>query len=76
MTIIEKYRHPVIFYALATLIPWTFWFLAAYLSHMTPTVAALAIIGICAPACIASLQAALMNFSIPIRTRKSFKPSS
>jgi len=34
---LEKYRHPVLFYFLATAIPWTFWFAAAYLSHITPT---------------------------------------
>ncbi|WP_061213612.1 CPBP family intramembrane glutamic endopeptidase [Syntrophomonas wolfei] len=33
---IEKYRHPVLFYTLATLIPWSFWLAAAYLSHITP----------------------------------------
>jgi len=33
---INKYRHPVIFYSMATVIPWAFWFAAAYLSHITP----------------------------------------
>ena len=33
---IEKYRHPFLFYGLATLIPWLFWFGAAYLSHLVP----------------------------------------
>ncbi len=58
--IIEKYRHPVIFYALSTVIPWTFWFVAAYISHVMPTtqllgasVSILAIVGLCAPAFIA-----------------------
>ena len=31
---IEKYRHPVLFYLLATVIPWLFWFTAAYFSHI------------------------------------------
>ena len=34
---IEKYRDPVLFYGLATAVPWTFWFAAAYVSHITPT---------------------------------------
>jgi hypothetical protein len=34
--IIEKYKHPVLFYCLATLIPWAFWFAAGYISHITP----------------------------------------
>lgn len=33
---IKKYRHPILFYGLATGIPWVFWFTAAYVSHMTP----------------------------------------
>jgi len=33
---IEKYRRPILFYSLATLIPWLFWFAAGYLSHLTP----------------------------------------
>jgi len=34
---IGKYSHPVLFYALATAVPWTFWFAAAYVSQITPT---------------------------------------
>lgn len=33
---IEKYRHPFLFYGLATAIPWLFWFGAAYLSRLGP----------------------------------------
>lgn len=33
---IDKYRHPLLFYVLATFIPWTCWFAAGYLSHVTP----------------------------------------
>ncbi len=35
--IISRYRHPFLFYGLCTVIPWTFWFGAAYVSHITPT---------------------------------------
>ena len=31
---IQKYRHPVLFYGLATAIPWLFWFATACLSHL------------------------------------------
>lgn len=31
--IVIKYRHTVLFYLLATLIPWIFWFAASYVSH-------------------------------------------
>lgn len=34
--IIEKYKHPILFYCLATIIPWAFWFIAGYISHLTP----------------------------------------
>jgi len=33
---IEKYRRPILFYGLATGISWAFWFVAAYISHLTP----------------------------------------
>ena len=33
---IEKYKHPVVFYSLATIIPWACWFAAGYISHLTP----------------------------------------
>ena len=33
---INKYKHPLLFYFLATLIPWLLWFLAGYISHLTP----------------------------------------
>ncbi len=33
---INHYKHPIRFYSLATVIPWLFWFAAAYLSHLTP----------------------------------------
>lgn len=34
---IEKYRHPILFYGLSIVIPWIFWFIAAYMSHLEPT---------------------------------------
>ena len=34
--IIKKYKHPILFYSLATIIPWSFWFAAGYISHITP----------------------------------------
>jgi membrane protease YdiL (CAAX protease family) len=35
--IIKKYQHPVLFYVLSTLLPWTCWFIAGHISHITPT---------------------------------------
>lgn len=34
--IIKKYKSPFVFYLLSIAIPWTFWFLSAWLSHQTP----------------------------------------
>lgn len=31
--VLQDYKHPYLFYFLATLIPWAFWGLAAYISH-------------------------------------------
>lgn len=60
---IEKYKHPVIFYMLATVIPWSFWFLAAYLSHtalmkpfVSEAITVFLIVGLCAPAAVAFLM--------------------
>lgn len=33
---LEKYKHPILFYCLATIIPWAFWFVAGYISHLKP----------------------------------------
>ena len=33
---IEKYKHPILFYCLATMIPWLLWFAAGFVSHITP----------------------------------------
>ena len=36
ITIIGSYKNPLLFYILSTVIPWSFWFLAGYLSHLEP----------------------------------------
>ena len=33
---INRYNHPILFYFLATAIPWTLWFAAGYISHHEP----------------------------------------
>ncbi|MDH5179640.1 MAG: CPBP family intramembrane metalloprotease [Gammaproteobacteria bacterium] len=33
---IKHYKHPMLFYFLATAIPWVCWFTAGYISHLTP----------------------------------------
>ena len=33
---IQKYKRPILFYSLATAIPWAFWFAAGYVSRITP----------------------------------------
>ena len=33
---IPKYKRPVLFYSLSIIIPWLFWFIAGYISHLTP----------------------------------------
>lgn len=32
----QKFRHPVLFYVFALIVPWALWFLTAYISHITP----------------------------------------
>jgi membrane protease YdiL (CAAX protease family) len=34
--ILSKYKNPVFFYFMSTLIPWFFWFAAGYVSHLAP----------------------------------------
>ncbi len=58
--IIKKYKHPVLFYALSTFLPWTCWFVAGYYSHITPgnnmlTIASsvFALLGLVAPIIVA-----------------------
>jgi membrane protease YdiL (CAAX protease family) len=57
---IARYRHPLLFFALAMAIPWALWFAAAYLSHQTPAsraqaaaVGLLGVAGLFAPALVA-----------------------
>ena len=57
---LEKYRHPLLFYGIATPATWAFWFAAAYLSHVTPTspflataVGVLVPVGLMCPAAVA-----------------------
>ncbi len=46
MTPITEYKHPIKFYALATIVPWAFWFGAGKLSHMdNPNLVAVSLIG-------------------------------
>ncbi|KLU58977.1 CAAX amino terminal protease self- immunity [Peptococcaceae bacterium CEB3] len=57
---IEKYRHPFLFYALATAVPWGLWFVGGYMSHIEPVrgfytmvSSLLGILGLLAPMTIA-----------------------
>jgi membrane protease YdiL (CAAX protease family) len=56
---IEKYKHPILFYSLSTIIPWLFWFAAGYISHITPysnqylkIASIVAFIGLLGPICV------------------------
>ena len=57
---INNYKNPGLFYLLSTILPWTFWFAAGYISHMTPNeernmniAIMLALIGLISPMIIA-----------------------
>ena len=57
---VEKYRHPLLFYSLSTIIPWALWFVFAYISHYasdSETLVAigsiLSVVGLAAPAVVA-----------------------
>ena len=56
---IEKYRHPLRFYFYSALIPWSFWLLAAYMSHQANAsdhmvvISVLGLAGLCGPMLIA-----------------------
>ena len=56
---LKSYRHPWLFYGLSTLIPWFFWGIAAYLSHLHPKshyiriVSMLGLTGLSAPMLVA-----------------------
>lgn len=68
---IKNYNRPWLFYGLATLIPWSCWFVTAYLSRLTPAQpayntwgAVIAIAGLTAPAIVAFV---LMGFNQQLR---------
>ena len=57
---INNYKKPGLFYLLSTILPWTFWFAAGYISHLTPNeernmniAIMLALIGLVSPMIIA-----------------------
>lgn len=57
---VEKYRHPLLFYSLSTIIPWTLWSVFAYTSHYASDNAALvalgsilSVVGLAAPTAVA-----------------------
>jgi len=57
---ITNYKKPGLFYLLSTILPWTFWFAAGYISHLTPNeernmniAIMLALIGLVSPMIIA-----------------------
>jgi len=60
---LKKYNHPIVFYGLAIIIPWTFWFICAGLSHSQLWEnhnwvifgSILGIIGLCTPFVIAMI---------------------
>ncbi len=59
---VSRYRHPLLFFALATAIPWGFWIIAGQISHIEPPSATnitlaslLGLAGLLAPALIAFL---------------------
>lgn len=57
MSKIENYKHPLHFYFLATIIPWSFWSLAGYLSHQPTSnqllISLLGFMGLVAPVIVA-----------------------
>jgi hypothetical protein len=70
---IKHYNHPVLFYSLATAIPWLFWFTTAYLSHLeagTPAYASvenlLGAVGLSIPVIIASFM--IIGLAAPMIT--------
>jgi len=85
--IIKKYKHPFLFYALAIGIPWTLWFIAGYISHITLgnnlhifSTSILGFLGLIAPALVATfiifpnkeLKNDLLNRFFNFKTIKPF----
>jgi hypothetical protein len=83
----KHYKHPLLFYFLATLIPWVFWFSAGYISHLTPEksfytelVSLLGFIGLLSPVVIAywlmarepNLKKDFLNRLFSVRSIKPF----
>ncbi len=57
---VKDYKHPILFYSLATVLPWGFWMIAGYISHLVPatnlntTVASiLGLVGLLSPMVVA-----------------------
>lgn len=82
---VKHYKHPLLFYFLATLIPWAFWFSAGYVSHLTPEkpyynglVSLLGFLGLLSPVIIAywlmakdtNLRKDFLNRLITVRSIK------
>ena len=56
--ILQNYKHPLLFYILSTIIPWFFWFGAAYVSHLgiddgNKTTSILGFLGLLSPVFVA-----------------------
>ena len=57
---IDNYRYPFRFYFFSAFIPWSFWLLAAYLSHLPDAekfrgyIGTLGLAGLCGPLCVAA----------------------
>jgi hypothetical protein len=58
---LEKYNKPIFFYSLSLIIPWEFWFAAAYISYLPGTSVlqvtlqgGLGILGLVSPAFVAA----------------------
>lgn len=58
--IIKKHKHPTLFYSLSTILSWTFWFMAGYISQITPVTdslsmaaSGLALLGLISPTMVA-----------------------
>ena len=70
--IVIKYRHTILFYLLATLVPWVFWFAASYVSHhdvyseSTWLAPLLGLTGLCFPMFLTIILIFLLSHFFPI----------